>query len=116
MFEAPRLAVMIALALMTVGAVWACVNGGPVRAGARTGAGAQEISVQDALRAVLREAAVSGDDSTETDGIVPAAALPAGSGTAMMQFIAIPVQAIGALRPHAPEMARPAARGPPPAV
>lgn len=115
MFEAPRLAVIITLALMTVGAVWACVQGGPLRAAA-TGTRAQEASVQDALRAVLREAAVSAAEDTETQSIVPAATLCAHAGDAIIHFVAMPVQALGALRRAAMKVPAAAPRGPPAAV
>lgn len=113
MFEAPRFAVIIALALMTVGAAWVCAQGGPAALHTVPGTGVQEVAVQDALRAVLRQAAVSAAENTETDSIVPVAAVPAGMGGTMMQFIAMPVVAAGALRPVAPAVAAPAARGPP---
>lgn len=113
MFEAPRLAVIIAFALMTVGAMWACVQGGSARVAAVPGTGAQETAMPDVLRVALREAQLSSGTDSETDGIVPSAAVPAGTYGMVMQVIAMPVHVIDALRgPEAtPRSAAP--RGPP---
>jgi hypothetical protein len=113
MFEAPRLAVMIAFALMTVGVMWACVQGGSARVAAVPGTGAEETALPDALRVVLREATVSNGADSETDGIVPFAAMPAGTHGMMMQVIAMPVHVIGALRRPDPLPRAAAPRGPP---
>lgn len=113
MFEAPRLAVMIAFALMTVGAMWACVQGGSLRAAAAPETGAEETVMHDALRVVLREASISNGADSETDGIVPAAAMQAGTHGMMMQVIAMPVHVIGAMRRPEPAPRAAAPRGPP---
>jgi len=113
MFEAPRLAVMIAFALMTVGAMWACVQGAPARTAAVPGTGAEQSALPDALRVMLREASISKAADSETDGIVPVVAMTAGTHGMMMQVIAMPVHVIGAMRrpEAAPRAAAP--RGPP---
>lgn len=121
MFDAPRIAVLIAFALMSVGAMTyfchgPCAAGGTMRAAYVPDTGTQQVSLPDALRMMMREAAVSNATGTETDGIVPSSALSTGTHGMMMHIVAMPIQVIGAMRRAEPAPRAAAPRGPPPAV